>query len=83
MVIDGKVTLMGSMNCSSGAALNSENLNLVISPEVAETYAGHWRQRLAASVPFAGRDEWCRQPRPPEIPCEQVGVAFLPRARHA
>jgi phosphatidylserine/phosphatidylglycerophosphate/cardiolipin synthase-like enzyme len=63
MVIDGKVTLMGSMNWSSGAAQNSEDLNLVISPEVAETYAIHWRQRLAASVPFAGRDEWCRLPR--------------------
>jgi phosphatidylserine/phosphatidylglycerophosphate/cardiolipin synthase-like enzyme len=61
MVIDGKVTLTGSMNWSGGAARNSENLNLVVSPEVAETYAGHWRQRLAASVPFNGRDEWCRQ----------------------
>jgi phosphatidylserine/phosphatidylglycerophosphate/cardiolipin synthase-like enzyme len=61
MVIDGKVTLMGSMNWSSGAARNSEDLNLVISPEVADTYAVHWRQRLAASAPFAGREEWCRQ----------------------
>ena len=60
MVIDGKVTIMGSMNWSAGSAMNSENLNLVISPEVAETYAAHWRQRLAASTPFAGRDEWCR-----------------------
>ena len=32
-MIDGKVTLMGSMNWSSGAALNSENLNLVHFPE--------------------------------------------------
>jgi phosphatidylserine/phosphatidylglycerophosphate/cardiolipin synthase-like enzyme len=61
MVIDGKVTLVGSMNWSKGAALNSENLNLVVSPEVAETYAEHWRQRLNASVPFTGRDEWCRR----------------------
>lgn len=60
MVIDGKVTLMGSMNWSSGAARNSEDVNLVASPEVAGAYAGHWRQRLAASVPFAGRDHWCR-----------------------
>lgn len=61
MVIDGKVTLVGSMNWSKGAALNSENLNLVVSPEVAETYAAHWRQRLSASVPFTGRGEWCRR----------------------
>jgi phosphatidylserine/phosphatidylglycerophosphate/cardiolipin synthase-like enzyme len=60
MVIDGKVTLVGSMNWSKGAALNSENLNLIVSPEVAETYAAHWRQRLAASAPFAGREGWCR-----------------------
>src|SRR5271169_1628857 len=53
MVIDRKVTLM---NWSSGAARNSEDLNLVISPEVADTYAAHWRQRLAASVPFTGRE---------------------------
>jgi phosphatidylserine/phosphatidylglycerophosphate/cardiolipin synthase-like enzyme len=61
MVIDGRVTLTGSMNWSRGAVRNSENLNLVVSPEVAEAYAGHWRQRLAASVPFAGREDWCRQ----------------------
>ena len=60
MVIDGKVTLVGSMNWSAGAAQNSENLNLVVSPEVAESYAVHWRQRLAASVRYAGREEWCR-----------------------
>jgi phosphatidylserine/phosphatidylglycerophosphate/cardiolipin synthase-like enzyme len=63
MVIDGKVTLTGSMNWSGGVAGNSEDLNLVISPEVAETYASHWHQRLAAAVPFAGREDWCRQPR--------------------
>jgi len=64
MVIDGKVTLLGSMNWSKGASLNSENLNLVVSPEVAETYAVHWRQRLNASEPFTGRDEWCRRRAP-------------------
>ena len=64
MVIDGKVTLLGSMNWSKGASLNSENLNLVVSPKVAETYAAHWRQRLSASVPFTGRDEWCRRRAP-------------------
>jgi phosphatidylserine/phosphatidylglycerophosphate/cardiolipin synthase-like enzyme len=60
MVIDGKVTLVGSMNWSAGAIQNSENLNLVVSPEVAATYTAHWRQRLAAAVPYAGREEWCR-----------------------
>jgi phosphatidylserine/phosphatidylglycerophosphate/cardiolipin synthase-like enzyme len=59
MVIDGKVTLVGSMNWSGGAARTSEDLNLVFSPEVAESYAAHWRQRLAASLPYASR-EWCR-----------------------
>ena len=57
MVIDGKVTLAGSMNWSRDAALNSEDLNLVVSAQVAETYATHWRQRRSASVPFTGRDQ--------------------------
>jgi phosphatidylserine/phosphatidylglycerophosphate/cardiolipin synthase-like enzyme len=50
MVIDGAVTLMGSMNWTRGAAANSEDLNLVSSPAVAAAYAAHWRERLAISV---------------------------------
>jgi hypothetical protein len=37
MVIDGKVTRVGSMNWSKSAALNSENLNLGVSSVVTET----------------------------------------------
>jgi phosphatidylserine/phosphatidylglycerophosphate/cardiolipin synthase-like enzyme len=61
MVVDGKVTLTGSMNWSRDAARNSENVNLVSSPAVAEAYASHWRLRLAGSVPFGNRDQWCSQ----------------------
>jgi phosphatidylserine/phosphatidylglycerophosphate/cardiolipin synthase-like enzyme len=82
MVIDGKVTLVGSMNWSKGAALNSENLNLVVSPEVAETYAAHWRQRLSASAPFTGRDDWCRH-AVREAACEHPQPSCLARARLA
>jgi phospholipase D len=60
MVIDGKITLTGSMNWTGGAALNSENLNLVASPTIAAAYAGHWHQRLAVSLPYAQREDWCR-----------------------
>jgi phosphatidylserine/phosphatidylglycerophosphate/cardiolipin synthase-like enzyme len=60
MVIDGAVTLMGSMNWTRGAAANSENLNLVSSPAVAAAYAAHWRERLAVSVPFDRREDWYR-----------------------
>jgi phosphatidylserine/phosphatidylglycerophosphate/cardiolipin synthase-like enzyme len=60
MVIDGAVTLTGSMNWTRGAAANSEDLNLVSSSEVAAAYAAHWRERLAASVRFDRRDDWCR-----------------------
>jgi phosphatidylserine/phosphatidylglycerophosphate/cardiolipin synthase-like enzyme len=60
MVIDGKVTLTGSMNWTGGAAYNSENLNLVASPTIAAAYAGHWHQRLALSLPYTQRDDWCR-----------------------
>ena len=41
MVIDGAVTLMGSMNWTNGAARNSEDLNLVSSAAVAAAYAAH------------------------------------------
>jgi phosphatidylserine/phosphatidylglycerophosphate/cardiolipin synthase-like enzyme len=61
MVIDGKVTLTGSMNWTGGAALNSENLNLVASPTIAAAYVGHWHQRLALSSPYTQRENWCRR----------------------
>jgi phosphatidylserine/phosphatidylglycerophosphate/cardiolipin synthase-like enzyme len=61
MVIDGKVTLTGSMNWTGGAAHNSENLNLVASTTIAAAYAGHWHQRLALSSPYTQRTD-CRKP---------------------
>jgi phosphatidylserine/phosphatidylglycerophosphate/cardiolipin synthase-like enzyme len=61
LIIDRRVTIMGSYNWSKGAASNSEDLNVVISSEVAEAYAKHWQARQAASVRFTDRAEWCRQ----------------------
>ena len=63
MVIDEAVTLMGSYNWTRGAAANSENLNLVSSPAVAAAYAAHWRDRLAVSVRYEWREDWCRVSR--------------------
>jgi hypothetical protein len=60
MVIDGNVTLTGSMNWTGGAAHNSENLNPVASPTIAAAYAGHWHQRLALSLPYTQREYWSR-----------------------
>jgi phosphatidylserine/phosphatidylglycerophosphate/cardiolipin synthase-like enzyme len=60
MVIDNAVTLTGSMNWTRGAAANSEDLNLVSSPAIAAAYATHWRERLAVSVRFNRREDWCR-----------------------
>jgi phospholipase D len=60
MVIDGAVTLMGSYNWTRGAARNSEDLNFVASRWVAAAYAAQWHSRLAVSVPFARREDWCR-----------------------
>jgi phospholipase D len=57
MVIDSAVTLTGSMNWTRGAAVNSEDLNLISSPAVAAAYAGHWRDRLAVSSPFNQRED--------------------------
>jgi phosphatidylserine/phosphatidylglycerophosphate/cardiolipin synthase-like enzyme len=59
MVIDGNVTLSGSYNWTRGASANSEDLNLVASPVVAETYAAHWRVRQAVSLRFDRREDWC------------------------
>ena len=59
-VIDGTVTLTGSMNWTNGAARNSEDLNLVSSPTVAAAYAAHWQKRLALSVRFDRREDWCQ-----------------------
>jgi len=58
-VIDAAVTLMGSYNWTRGAAANSENLNLVSSPAVAAAYAAHWRERLAVSIRYERREDWC------------------------
>ena len=63
MVIDGAVTLMGSMNWTRGAAANSEDLNLISSPAVAAAYAAHWHNRLAVSVRYERREDWCRVSR--------------------
>ncbi len=48
---------MGSYNFSAGAARNSEDLNVVTSPEIAEAYAAHWQARQAISVRFADAAE--------------------------
>jgi phosphatidylserine/phosphatidylglycerophosphate/cardiolipin synthase-like enzyme len=60
MVIDGAVTLNGSYNWTRGAAANSEDLNLVASPAVADAYAAHWRDRQGLSMRFDRREDWCR-----------------------
>ena len=60
MVIDESVTLTGSYNWTRSAVANSENLNLVSSPAVAVAYAAHWHNRLACSVRFERREDWCR-----------------------
>ena len=59
-MIDGEATPMGSMNWANGAAANSEDLNLISSPAVTAAYAAHWHNRLAASVRFNRREDWCR-----------------------
>jgi len=53
LIIDRRVTIMGSYNFSASAARDSEDLNVVTSPEVAETYARHWQARQAGAIRFA------------------------------
>jgi phosphatidylserine/phosphatidylglycerophosphate/cardiolipin synthase-like enzyme len=59
LVIDEAVTLMGSYNWTRGSAPNSEDLNLVSSSTVAAAYAAHWHNRLAVSVRYERREDWC------------------------
>src|SRR5690349_13386165 len=60
MVIDEAAVLTGSYNWTRGAAENSEDLNLISSPTIATVYAAHWHNRLAVSVRFDRREDWCR-----------------------
>ena len=48
------------MNWTRGAAVSSEDLNLISSPAVAAAYTAHWHERLALSVRFDRREDWCR-----------------------
>jgi hypothetical protein len=66
----GKVTLTGSMTWTGGAAHNSENLNLVASATIAAAYTGHWNQRLALSLPYKQREDWCRSQEPVGVKSE-------------
>jgi phosphatidylserine/phosphatidylglycerophosphate/cardiolipin synthase-like enzyme len=59
LIIDRSVTIMGSYNFSAGAALDSEDLNVVTSPELAEAYALHWQARQAISLRFEDTSQWC------------------------
>jgi phosphatidylserine/phosphatidylglycerophosphate/cardiolipin synthase-like enzyme len=61
LIVDRRVTVMGSYNWSAGAAWNSEDMNVVTSPEVAEAYAAHWQVRQAGSVRFADASESCQR----------------------
>ena len=48
---------------SPAAPLLTAHVHLTIRPEcptVAGAYAAHWPQRLAVSVPFVQREDWCR-----------------------
>jgi phosphatidylserine/phosphatidylglycerophosphate/cardiolipin synthase-like enzyme len=70
IVIDDRVTLVGSMNWTASAARNSEDLNLIASKTVAAAYAAHWQNRQAVSVPFTRREDWCRKPEVADVKSE-------------
>jgi phosphatidylserine/phosphatidylglycerophosphate/cardiolipin synthase-like enzyme len=61
LIVDRRVTVMGSYNWPAGAVRNSEDLNVVNSSEVAETYAAHWQARQAGSIRFADASVWCER----------------------
>jgi phosphatidylserine/phosphatidylglycerophosphate/cardiolipin synthase-like enzyme len=51
MVIDGAVTLTGSMNWTRSTAVNSEDLNLISSPAVAAGHTGRIARGPARDSP--------------------------------
>ena len=61
LIIDRRVTIMGSYNFSAGAAQDSEDLNVVTSQDLAEAYAKHWLARQSVSVRFEDRSQWCQR----------------------
>jgi hypothetical protein len=73
MVIDGAVTLTGSMNWTRGAAVNSEDLNLISSPAVAAACAAHWHKHPRC----------LRAVRPPRglVPGDVCGSALMRQSR--
>jgi phosphatidylserine/phosphatidylglycerophosphate/cardiolipin synthase-like enzyme len=60
LIIDRRVKIMGSYNWSKGTASNSEDLNVVTSSALAETYAKHWQasRRFPSTLPTS---QWCRR----------------------
>jgi hypothetical protein len=46
--------VIGSYNFSAGATWNSEDLNIVTSPVVAEAYTAHWQLHMVDAVHFNG-----------------------------
>jgi phosphatidylserine/phosphatidylglycerophosphate/cardiolipin synthase-like enzyme len=70
MVIDGSVTLMGSMNWTASGARNSEDVNLIASSDVAAAYTAHWLGRQAVPAPFTRREDWCRRPEVADLKAE-------------
>jgi hypothetical protein len=81
LILDRRGTIMGSYNFSAGAAWNSEDLDVVTWPEVAEAYAPHWQARQAGAVRFADASEWWqRWAEPSPMALENVRSDDLPPA---
>jgi hypothetical protein len=68
LIIDRRVTIMGSYSWSKGAASNSEDMNVVTSSKVTETYAKHGQAWQAVSIRFAHASRCAGPPTPTEPP---------------
>jgi hypothetical protein len=59
LAIDRQTTIMGRYNLSAGAARNSEDLNVVTSPEVAVAYGEALAGPAGVSIRFGDTSERC------------------------
>ena len=59
IIVDGHTTVGGSLNYSSHALKNAENVTVIHDPDLAGVYAAHIFRRLAVSVPYE-RGKFCK-----------------------
>jgi hypothetical protein len=83
IVMDDAVSLAGLLQWPRGAAASSEDLNLISFPTLAVAYATWWHNRLAVSVRFDRRRDWCWVSSAEAHRCATAGLSLDPAGERA